>query len=63
MILKVAGEDWRNIDFRRDTLRVARKEAANARKRIIIKAGDHKYGYRAVAVVDGRFYVGKVTRL
>jgi hypothetical protein len=63
VILKVAAEDWKDIDFRRDTLRAARKEAADARKRIIIKTGDSKWGYRAVAIVDGRFYVGRVTRL
>lgn len=62
-VLKVSPQDWASEDFRRVTLKEARKEARQARKRVIIKVGSHKYGYHAIATVDGRFYVGRVTTL
>lgn len=62
MILSIPSEDWRNPKVRQETLKEARARAQNARARVIIKTKD-KYGSRAVAVIDGRFYVGRITRL
>jgi carbamoylphosphate synthase small subunit len=61
--IKYDAADWQSEAFRREALKEARKEARNARKRVIIKIGNTKMGYRAIATIDGRFYVGKITTM
>lgn len=61
--IKYDSADWQSEAFRREALKEARKEARKARKRVIIKIGNTKMGYRAIATIDGRFYVGKITTM
>jgi len=61
VILSIPREDWCNPAVRQAALVEARARAQNARARVVIKTKD-KRGSQTVAIVDGRFYIGKITR-
>jgi len=61
MIMRVDGQDWQSLEFRKETLKEARKLARDSRRKIVIKAGSTKFGYMPVATIDGRFYMAKST--
>lgn len=61
-IVRVSPFDWADYNFRVVALKEARRDAKASRTRVVIKVGSHHYGYVTRAIVDGRFYVGKVTR-
>lgn len=63
MIIRHTSEAWSDLEFRRSVLREARRDAKAGRTRVVIRVGTQHKGYVTRAIVDGRFYVGRVTRV